>query len=126
MSNNAMFSIKVYRHPNIKTTWVFDDDTVGLKAEPFVLGASELIDYHLKLKNIKSRKPVLTFSQVEVPNADIILTRTKAYGILPGDGTSDDFRSGDFIDQYGNKCWLCPAQLLYFKQVPEKIWAFVK
>ena len=122
MSNNAMFSIKVYRHPNIKTTWVFDDDTVGLKAEPFVLGASELIDYHLKLKQIKSRKPVLTFSQVEVPNADIILTRTMAYY----DVTRTYYQSGDFIDQYGNKCWLCPAQLLYFKQVPEKIWAFVK
>ena len=37
---NAMMSLNLYK---VGETWMFDDDTYGIKAEPFVLGMSEII-----------------------------------------------------------------------------------
>lgn len=114
---NSVFAIQVYRHPLIPTMWVFDDPTTGLVAEAFILGASELIDIYLKKNNITDPKPVIIFSKTQLPIADIILTRTSL------DGGKN---SAWFEDEFGNKCWLCPAQLLYFNKVPKMIWAQVK
>lgn len=114
---NSVFVIQVYRHPLIPTMWVFDDPKTGLVAEAFVLGASELIDIYLKKNNITDPKPAIIFSKTQLPKADIILTRTSL---------DKGRRSAWFEDEYGNKCWLCPAQLLYFNKVPKMIWAQIK
>ena len=41
---NAMMSLNLYRTGN---TWMFDDETYGIVAEPFVLGMSEIISAYL-------------------------------------------------------------------------------
>jgi hypothetical protein len=38
---NAIMVIFPYRHEGL---WVFDDESVGLRQEPFVSGADEIID----------------------------------------------------------------------------------
>lgn len=113
---NSVFSIQLYKKHGC---WVFDDELRGLVAEPFVLGATELISYHLKLKGVRKRKPVIQFSLTEIPNAEIVLTCTKKHlNPVTGEATS-----GDYVDQHNNKCWLCPAQVKFFGVVADTIYA---
>lgn len=111
---NIIFSIQLYRHHGM---WVFDDAHRNLVAEPFVLGATELIDYHLTRKEIEdSEHPVLIFSEVALPDFDIVLKKDEH--------TTPD--SAYFTDQFENRCWLCPAQVLFFGYVPDTIYCKVK
>lgn len=117
---NSIFQIQLYRGLN---AWVFDDVERNIVHEPFVRGATELIDFHLERKGIKSEKPILQFSKSYIPHADIVLTCVNRYtrtGLNEG-----DFSSGDFIDQSGNQCWLCPAQLAFFGEVPDEIYVML-
>ena len=128
---NAIHQIQLYKNYN---AWVFDDDLRGLYAEPFVQGATELINYHLRLKGLeKKENPVLQFSLEYIPNADVILTNTAKHGSKSWNPTTKTFTeiageatSGDFVDQYGNQCWLCPAQVRFFGRVPDNIYCIIK
>jgi hypothetical protein len=72
-SNNALFRILIYKQGK---TWMFDEERLGIKAEPFVLGASELIQKYLDRKGMKRRRKniPITFSKGYIPGADIVLT----------------------------------------------------
>lgn len=128
---NAIHQIQLYRNFN---AWVFDDESRNLWAEPFVMGATELIDFHLRRKGMwNAKNPVLQFSLEYIPNADVVLTNTAKHGPRTWDVRQGKFNetvgeptSGDFEDQYGNKCWLCPAQVRFFGTVPDNIYCIIK
>ena len=139
---NNLFYINAYRQGK---TWVFDDKQRGLVAEPFVLGASELIQKYLDRKGITATQDVpLVFSTQPIPNEDITLIVTdknypyKVVGsekrIISELGMTVDFplykedktaepNSAWYIDQEGDECWLCPAQIKFFGQVADIIYA---
>lgn len=130
---NAIFTINVYKDGN---TWFFDDADRNIKREAFVLGASELITY---LVGNDKDKATISFSESAIPHADLILTCTeKCYPqtlaqmttiggrLLPiyEEDKNSEPESGWYVDQHGNTCWLCPAQLKFFNKVADTI--FVK
>ncbi len=139
-----MFTIKIYRRGK---TWLFDDTARQIKAEPFVCGASELIQKYLDKKGLSRRRkniPVV-FSTQPFADAECVLTCTeKCYPIkweklsnIFGKHLTNHFSnvvrldydkskkptSAHYIDQEGQKCWLCPAQLKFFGQVADTIYA---
>jgi hypothetical protein len=134
---NELFFINAYRRGK---TWLFDDKQRGIVAEPFVCGASELIQKYLDRKGMKrKRKNVsLVFSLQPFPEADTILTCTeKCYPMKIGKMStmfgdhfsclgydrSKESTSAYYMDQEGHKCWLCPAQMKFFGQVADIIYA---
>lgn len=128
---------------------MFDEKRLGIQAEPFVMGASEMIQKYLNRKGMgKRRKNIpVTFSTAWIPEADAVLTVTKKchpqkwfgkYGTetfrsnfgadhvqrsvpLYEEDTSAPATSAYYQDQEGDECWLCPAQLKFFGQVAEII-----
>ncbi len=131
---NEMFVINAYRQGK---TWMFDDKQRELFAEPFVLGASELIQKYLDRKGMKQRRKnvQLLFSLQPFPEADVTLTCTeKCYPYIQlYNGTNTSYKldvdfnnqptSAYYTDQEGSKCWLCPAQLKFFGTVADVIYA---
>ena len=136
---NAMFFISAYRQGN---TWLFDDKQRGIVAEPFVSGASDLIQKYLDRKGITATQEVpLVFSLQSFPDAEVILSCTDKcypYKIVPGvytigakgikypkmvEDTDGEPTSAYYIDQEGDKCWLCPAQIKFFGSVADVIYA---
>lgn len=136
-----MFFISAYRQGN---TWLFDDKQRGIVAEPFVSGASELIQKYLDRKGITATQDVpLVFSLQPFPNAEVTLTVTeKNYPLkVVGFHTVQSYRAGEiqipsyeedrsqpatsawYVDQEGEECWLCPAQIKFFGQVADVIYA---
>lgn len=147
-----MFEIEIYRD---KYGWSFDDSSRGIKSEPFVLGASELITKYLKRKGMGKRKKGIKveFSTTPLPEFDFVLSVTeKCYPWKLKDtkqvfGTSyknhkknkwnkgkfqwiedtiKPYTSAWYVDQEGHKCWLCPCQLKFFGQVADEIYAKIK
>lgn len=137
-----MFQINLYRQASV---WMFDDTTRSIKAEPFVCGASEMIQKYLDRKGDGRIKDVLIeFSLEPLNNADIILTYIKKHKPLKLVQLQDNFgefmsnhlsnvsyieddnakpTSADYTDQEGDVCWLCPAQLKFFGKVADTIYA---
>jgi hypothetical protein len=98
--------------------WVFDDDSVGLVKEAFVLGTDELIE-----------KAV-----AHIPNA------REGFALTFSDETFDGFHfkmywvreaetdiGGNFYytPMYDVEGWLCPSLYLYFEQAPKDIYVRV-
>jgi hypothetical protein len=125
---NEMFVINAYRQGK---TWMFDDKQRGLVAEPFVLGASELIQKYLDRKGMKRRRRnvQLLFSLQPFPEAEVILTCVeKCYPyVLHLEKQKKTYKkaptSAYYTDQDSHLCWLCPAQLKFFGSVADVIYA---
>lgn len=133
---NQIFLINAYRQGK---TWMFDDKQRGIKGEPFVAGASELIQKFLDKKGIKARKNVpLIFSLEPFPDSETILYCTDKCFPLKQNGTvkiknkvfpkwEEDLtaepNSAYYISNEGDVCWLCPAQIKFFGGVADTIYA---
>ena len=94
------------------STWVFDDDSVGLLAEPFVSGIPEMInDMVSNIPNAKQGFKML-FSAAPFPEyqRELIWVREEYEG--------NWYRLSNSQDEG----WLCPALLLYFDHAPEKLY----
>lgn len=126
---NELFFINAYRRGK---TWLFDDVARGIVAEPFVCGASELIQKYLDRKGMKRRRKnvPLVFSTQPFPDADVVLTCTEKLHSCEYSYEEGNFPSivktpisAWYIDQEGYKCWLCPAQLKFFGKVADTIYA---
>lgn len=110
MKNNAMMELNLYKKGN---TWKFDDKTLGIRAEPFVLGMSEMIDYHVNNPSIK--KTTITFSKNSFPGS---LCLHLEY---------EDSNGGWYKDpSSGLRGWLCPVTRMYMTNIPKKIYFSVK
>jgi hypothetical protein len=106
---NILIVIEPYWH---QSTWVFDDESVGLDKEPFVKGVPEMIDYLVKdIANARSGFRLL-FSSVPFPSYQLELTRVKEeYG-------GYWYRAKD----ESAEGWFCPALFRYFETAPETIY----
>ncbi len=136
---NAIFTIDVYK---VGKTWYFDDESRNIQKEAFVLGASELIT---TLLGKKKRKGTISFSTQPIPNHDIFLTCTEKchpyvktgetkkvenpktkksyYTPVYIEDKTQPATSAWYVDENGESCWLCPAQLAFFGSVAETIYA---
>jgi hypothetical protein len=108
MKKNSIFIIRPYKYHE---TWVFDDSSVGLEREPFVMGIPEMIDTILMNKGLSENKFSVLFSSTGLPNCDLILERKE-----PEAGGT--WYYSPMLDQKG---WLCPALFLYYRKAPEKL-----
>ena len=124
-SNNSILVIHVYSKNGM---WVFDDDRVGLVAEPFVGGADDFIDFLLGLKNIRTHaisngfNAIFSKQQFRGADAQINFSCFDNMGTVYIPENLSNFRN----KFGGNDLWLCPALNLYFKESPEKIWVSVQ
>jgi hypothetical protein len=110
-SSNAILLIAPYWYQG---TWVFDDDTAGLKREPFVAGVPEMID--VLVKDIPDAKGGfrLLFSANPFPGYQKKLTW------LRGDMGGNFYR----LDDPPMEGWICPAMFRYYQSAPQAL--FVK
>lgn len=124
-TNNSILVIRVYYKDGL---WVFDDDRVGLNAEPFVGGADDFIDYVLRMtgKYEEARRNGFSavFSNREFMGAMARLDFNRF------DYTGSIYRPhgfADFENQFGTSdVWLCPALNLYYQDSPERIYLSLK
>ena len=96
--------------------WVFDDRETGLKAEPFVEGASEMISALVTAKGIPNveRGFALTFASEPFDQYDVELNWVRA------DDVEGNWYAGDVAGEL-MECWLCPALFCYFSTAPGRI-----
>jgi hypothetical protein len=107
-SGNALMVIAPYRYNG---TWVFDDEAVGLRREPFVAGVPEMID--ALVKGIPGAKGGfrLLFSANPFPGYQKKLTWVR------GDSLGNYYR----LDDPPMEGWICPAMFRYFKAPPKAL-----
>ena len=107
--SNAMMVIFPYRQ---QSTWVFDDERVGLIQEPFVQGIPEMINILV----------------AEIPNAE------KGFRLLFSSNPFPGYQAELLWlrEEYGGNWyqwesknmegWLCPALFKYFSEAPHKFY----
>ncbi|MFC1914073.1 DUF6717 family protein [Chloroflexota bacterium] len=93
-------------------TWVFDDESLGLDKEPFVVGVPEMIDDMVKDIPNARQGFRLTFSASPFPSfqREFMWVREEYGGHwyrLEGQTTEG---------------WLCPALFKYFESAPRKLY----
>lgn len=100
--------------------WVFDDEQAGLKAEPFVLGMSEMLTRlvrHLEIPQ-PERGFQLDFDSRPQPH-DVELCWVRAEN--PRDPMAGNWYRGRVAGQE-MEGWLCPALYKYFDVAPRRIY----
>ena len=97
--------------------WVFDDAVTGLKAEPFVQGATEMISRLVAVKEIveAERGFSLTFGDAPFEGHDVALMWVRA------DEVEGNWYEG-IVAGESMVCWLCPALFCYFEKAPKQIY----
>jgi hypothetical protein len=106
---NAMMTVFPYRD---RGQWVFDDESVGLKREPFVFGVPEMIDAFVKDIPNARHGFKLYFSAKPFPGYEASLSWLR-------EEYEGNWYRWDSTAQEG---WLCPALFKYFDKAPEKIY----
>lgn len=107
---NAIISIYPYKYNGL---WVFDDDAVGLRQEPFIAGVDTVIDHLTR----------------DIPNAENGFTILFSNGAFPGYQVEFQRRRADMAGHWYYspdlelEGWLCPALFKYFDTAPETIYA---
>lgn len=122
-TTNAMQEIYPYW---TGATWAFDDDRVGLVAEPFVLGADMMITevLHAKGANMSQVNQGfrLQFSANPFPQTDITIRFDREDSGGAWYTVTDSPHQGlSHLIEAGFKGWLCPAMYHYFSSAPESI-----
>lgn len=108
---NAIMVIAPYRYNG---TWVFDDEAVGLRREPFVAGVPEMIDALVKDVPDARNGFRLLFSANPFPGSQKKLTWVR------GDSLGNYYK----LDDPPMEGWICPAMFRYYKAPPKAL--FVK
>jgi hypothetical protein len=107
---NDIIAIHPYRFRGL---WVFDDEAVGLRQEPFVAGADTVIDHMVQNIHDAENGFTILFSAQPFPGYQVeFLWRSEEMG-------GNSYYNAD-LDKEG---WLCPALLRYFEAAPQKIFA---
>lgn len=117
--NNMNNSIMIIHPYWLHGTWVFDDKSTGLVAEPFVSGIPEII---MALLIKESINPInaqngftAIFSATPFPEYTGVLNHIE----------SDEYGVGNWYQYEDMKGWLCPALMLYFSEAPKQIYVKV-
>lgn len=102
----------------IGSTWVFDDERVGLKEEAFVCGMSEMISRLIEVKEMPNAVQgfAMQFSNEPFEGADVELHWLRADE--PGSFMGGNWYSGTIagLEMEG---WLCPALFCFFQNAPK-------
>ena len=112
---NAMMSLNLYKTGD---TWMFDDETFGITAEPFVLGMSEIISSYLTKG--KDRCTAI-FSLNEFPECDTLDLEYEE-----ANGGWYNVSKSNFPTTKGMRGWLCPVTRVYLNTIPKNIYYKVK
>lgn len=79
VAQNCLYRVQPYRHGG---TWVFDDPTRNLTAEPFVSGVPEILDAELERQGLPLDQPFgLIFSDRQFPGAQLATVEAHEFGI---------------------------------------------
>ena len=114
--SNAMFQIFPYRK---HFTWFFDDESRGLKAEPFVLGVTAMITTIAARVGATGSRISILFSANPFPGHQGALRKDdKGFGEFGGAWYMLDAPG----EPPGGRGWLCPATLRYFDDYPDTIY----
>lgn len=110
MANQIMVIAPYFLHG----TWVFDDESVDLRQEPFVSGVPEMIDSLVAdIPNARDGFRLL-FSAAPFPGFQRKLTWVR-----------EEMEGNWYFDaETRSEGWLCPAMLAYFSEAPAEL--FVK
>ena len=106
---NALSVLFPYKYEGM---WVFDDPTVGLSREPFVLGIDQMITQ-------------LTASIPDAHKGFRLIFSTQPF---PGFMAKLEWRREEmggnwyFCEQMGIEGWLCPALFKYFNKAPPALY----
>lgn len=94
-------------------TWVFDDETVGLKREPFVFNIPEMITEMVKdIPNARKGFRLL-FSGSPFPGYQVELEWTRS-----------EYEGNWYcLKGQSKEGWLCPSLFKYFDTTPKRIFA---
>ena len=106
---NAIRAIHPYRHEGL---WVFNDETMALRQEPFVAGADGILDRLTAGIPGAAAGFTLLFSAQPFPDCQIeCLWQREEFG-------------GNWYHcpAYGADGWLCPALLKYFDAAPPHLY----
>ena len=131
-SGNSLFHIVVYRvdHGKKFSSWVFDEPSLGIKQEPFVLGMDTVFD--VMSNNGENEEFDVLFSVKSFPEYSFVLFREEkerrgAWYTLP-EKISYTTHEGHVMtkDNPVNRGWLCPVLTKYFKRPPKTIYVRVK
>lgn len=108
--DNFLMVIKPYWYNN---TWVFDDETVGLRQEPFVLNIPDMITDLVKDIPGARKGFRLLFSASPFPGYQVELEWVR------------EECEGNWYRIKGHTLegWLCPSLFKYFKVAPKSIFA---
>ena len=115
MNNSIMIIHPYWKHG----TWVFDDETTGLVAEPFVSGIPQIINTLLEKEfDIEAPTDNFTarFSATPFPDYTGVLNHIE----------SDEYSIGNWYQYEDMKGWLCPALFKYFSEAPKQIYVKVQ
>jgi len=110
---NSLFVIAPYKSDGM---WVFDDAGLGLRQEPFVSGADDIID-------------VLTEAIASAPSGfQLIFSPQPFPGYQARFVWSRAEHGGNWYTwpERNKEGWLCPALLLYFESPPREIYVQAK
>jgi hypothetical protein len=102
------------------TLWVFDDESTGLKCEPFVSGSSEAIHHLVEAKRIPNAASgfALGFSDEPFHGHDVELTWLSADDSV--DAMPGNWYRGVVAGQE-KEAWFCPALLEFFPTAPMRL-----
>lgn len=110
-TGNAMMALNLYKTGE---TWMFDDAAYDIKAEPFVLGISEIItDYLPKGKN----ECTMIFSLNKFPTCDTLSLKEE-----DSNGGWYEVSDSKSTNLEGRVGWLCPVARVYLKTIPKSIY----
>jgi hypothetical protein len=106
---NEIKKICLYKQGNV---WVFDDAYLGLKAEAFVLGATEAIQMILDKVNTLTNKKTHTmiFSENKIPDYHAKIE------LIEDNGRDAWYELND------HKLWLCGVLSMFFAKSPKQIY----
>src|SRR5687768_1343061 len=107
---NSMYVLRPYKWEG---SWVFDDESVGLVREPFILGIDVMLDRLVAAIPGAEKGFRLIFSPRPFPGfaAKLEWRREEAEG------------NWYFSPTYGTEGWLCPALFKYFDAAPRELYA---
>ena len=110
----------IYPYLLYDTTWVFDDERTGLKAEAFVSGMTDMISRLVEQKGIPNAGSgfSLTFGDEPFDGHDAELHWTRADGAqsLMGGNWYAGRIAGELMEG-----WLCPALFCFFATAPQRL-----
>ena len=111
-----MNAINVIRPYKCEEMWVFDDEGVGLRQEPFVAGADTMIDRLVADIPNADKGFSLLFSASPFPGFQAKLVRQR-------EEMSGNWYYCELLEMEG---WLCPALFKYFTEALQEIYVQMK